>query len=252
MELSLNVVFLTTDDPLYLPAFFDRVLQAWPGTTAVLIVPPLYKNQTTVAAARRYLRTFGFGATCRLALETARAKFARRSVAHTCHRHGTRCADVQDVNSPDVLQLLRDLETDLVVSVSCPQLFKSPLINLPRLGCLNVHGSILPEYRGVLPSFWMLANSEPRAGVSVFFVNEEIDAGDLCGQRTFEIHKPDTMDRLLRKSKSVAADLVLDVLEKIQSGTVTRTPLDVTKGTYYSWPDRAAVKRFRGAGHRLW
>jgi len=144
------------------------------------------------------------------------------------------------------------LGTELVVSVSCPQIFKRPLIDLPERGCLNVHGALLPEYRGIMPSFWMLANDEKRAGVSIFFVNEDVDAGELCGQRAFEIPPGEALDAFLRRSKTVAAELLLDVLEEVEKSTVSRTPLDLSAGSYYSWPDRRAVQRFQAAGRRLW
>lgn len=248
----MNVVFLTTDDPLYLPAFFERVLAARPDTAAVLVVPPLYRNQTALGAARRYLRTFGPRAFCGLAVRTVAAKLRRRSIASTCRAHGVWYADVQDVNDEEVRLFLERTATDVLVSVSCPQILERPLVELPPMGCLNVHGAILPHYRGVLPSFWMLANGEDRAGVSIFFVNETIDGGDLCGQRSFAIGSTDTLDDLLRRSKAVAADLLVDVLERVEQGTVCRQKLDVDAGSYYSWPDREAVRRLRAAGRKLW
>ena len=248
----MNVVFLTTDDPLYLPTFFDRVLAARPDTAGVFVVPPLYRDQTPVAAALRYGRTFGLRATYGLAARTLAARARRTSIRTTCERHGVACFPVDDVNDAGVLDHLVELGTDVLVSVSCPQIFRRPLIELPARGCLNVHGAILPEYRGVLPSFWMLANGERRAGVSVFFVNDMIDGGDLCGQRTFEIGAGDSLDSLLRRSKAVAAELVLEVLDRIEAGTIARQPLDPDGGSYYSWPDRGAVRRFHAAGHRVW
>lgn len=248
----MNIVFLTTDDPLYLPSFFDRVLEARSDVSAVFVAPPLYKNQTARGAAWRYLRTFGVADTWRLATRVASAKLRRRSIEQVCDRHGVQCEPVGDVNAPAFLERLRALGTELVVSVSCPQIFKAPLIELPQRGCLNIHGAILPEYRGVMPSFWMLANGEKLAGVSIFFVNEEIDAGELCGQRIFEIRPEESLDDFLLRSKEVAADLLLEVFGRIDEGSVGRTPLDLSAGSYYSWPDREAVQRFRAAGRRLW
>jgi methionyl-tRNA formyltransferase len=248
-----RIVFLTTDDPLYLPAFFERVLAERAGDTALVsIAPPLYKNQTKRQALWRYCRTFGLRDTAVLARRTAAAKATRRSVAAICERHGVRHARIEDVNAPDFLDDLRSLGTDVIVSVSCPQIFRPPLIELPGKGCLNVHGALLPHYRGVLPSFWMLANGERQAGVSVYFVNEHIDAGDLCAQRVFDISPDETLNEFLIRSKGVAAELVLEVLAQIERGTVPRTPLDLSEGSYYSWPDRVAVERFRAAGRRLW
>lgn len=248
----MKIAFLTTDDPIYLPPFFDRVLSVRSAGSSVFVVPPLYKNQTARGAAWRYFRTFGLGPTWALTRRALDAKIRRQSVARVCARHGVPCESIRDVNDPAFLDRLCATETELIVSVSCPQIFKRPLIELPPRGCLNVHGAILPEYRGMMPSFWMLANGEKRAGVSVFFVNESIDAGDLCGQRIFDIRPDESLDEFLRRSKAIAAELVLFVIEQIESGTVSRIPLDLSKGSYYSWPDRETARRFRASGRRLW
>jgi methionyl-tRNA formyltransferase len=248
-----RIVFLTTDDPLYLPAFFERVLAERAGDTALVsIVPPLYKNQTKRQALWRYYRTFGLRDTAVLATRTATAKATHQSVAAVSERHGVQHARTQDVNAPEFLEELRSLGTDVIVSVSCPQIFRAPLIELPAKGCLNVHGALLPQYRGVLPSFWMLANGERQAGVSVYFVNEEIDAGDLCAQRSFDVSPHETLDEFLIRSKQIAAELVLEALAEIERGTVEARPIDLSRGSYYSWPDRAAAERFRATGRRLW
>jgi methionyl-tRNA formyltransferase len=138
------------------------------------------------------------------------------------------------------------------VSVSCPLIFRTPLIELPPRGILNIHGAILPHYRGVMPSFWMLANGETKAGVSIYFVNEAIDAGEVAGLRIFDIEADDTLDSFLRRSKGIAAELLLEVLGRMDDETVERRPLDLAAGSYYSWPDRGAVERFRAAGRKLW
>ena len=97
----------------------------------------------------------------------------------------------------------------------------------------------------------MLANNEKRAGVSIYFMNEEIDAGDLCGQRTFDVLPDETYDSFLRRSKAVAANLLVEVLHNIEAGIVIRHPLDLSEGSYFSWPDPDSVKRFRAYGRRL-
>jgi methionyl-tRNA formyltransferase len=248
----MNIVFLTTDDPIYLPSLFERVLAAQSDSSTVFVVPPLYKNQTALQAAWRYFRTFGFRATWSLTTRTLGARVRRRSIATVCAQHDVPCEPIRDVNDSAFLDRLRAMGTELIVSISCPQIFARPLIDLPARGCLNVHGALLPEYRGMMPSFWMLANDEKQAGVSIFFVNEDIDAGELCGQRTFEIRPGETLDEFLGRSKAIAAELLLDVLEDIENATASRTPLDLSMGSYYSWPDREAVRRFHATGRRLW
>ena len=123
---------------------------------------------------------------------------------------------------------------------------------MPSLGCLNIHGAILPNYRGILPSFWMLANEEKQGGVSIYMVNEKIDAGDLVSQKTFDIFPEDTLHSFLRRSKAIAADQLLEVINSIEAGNTTRKSLDLSQGSYYSWPAVADVERFRKNGRRLW
>ena len=249
----MKLVFLTTVDPIYLPEFFARVLDTYGAQTqAVYLVPPLYKDQTPAQAVRRYFQTFGIEGVIGLVWRLLQVRVKRQSIEAVCKERGVRAAAVRDVNAPEFLEELGDMRPDLIVSVSCPQIFKKTLIELPPSGCVNIHGSILPNYRGIMPSFWMLANGESRAGVSIYFVNERIDAGDLCGQRIFAIEPTETLDQFLRRSKAIAADLLLETLDAIERGAVTRTPLDLTQGDLHSWPDKESVERFRASGRRLW
>jgi methionyl-tRNA formyltransferase len=250
---DVKLAFLAAADPIYLPNFFDIVLDDFAAQTDyVYSVPPLYKGQSRVHAAWRYYRTFGATAVVGLLNQLIAAQAARNSIKHVCARHGVSHAVVQDVNAPEFVSELAGRHLDVLVSVSCPQIFKRPLLETPSVGCLNIHGALLPEYRGIMPSFWMLANRERRAGVTVYFMNEEIDAGDIAEQRAFDIFPTETLDGFLRRSKAAAAEVLIDVLRSIEIGTLAPAPMDMTKGSYYSWPDVEAVRRFRATGHKLW
>ncbi len=249
----MRIVFFAADDPLYLPDFFRRVLdERGPDTLGVYLTPPLYRNQSRLGAAWRYFRTFGPGAAAKLVGRLLRSRRERRSIAAVCRDRGVPVETIPDVNASEFLDRLKELAPDLVISVSCPQLFRRPLIEVPSRGLLNIHGSILPAYRGVLPAFWMLANGERRAGVTVFLVNEGIDTGDVCGQESFEILPEESLDQFLRRSKALAAGLLLKVISAFEGGTEQPVRLDLTQGSYHSWPDRDAGARFRARGKRLW
>jgi len=250
----MKLTFLTTDDPIYLPGFFDRVLSRWaPDTVAVYVVPPLYKRQTSLQAAVRYMQTFGVIAAVHLVARVLWAKLRGESIASVCARRNIRCESVGDVNAPEFLERMRAEAPDVLVSVSTPQIFKTPLIELPRLGILNIHGAILPQYRGVMPSFWMMANGERQAGVTIYFVDEKIDSGERVALEVFDIEPRETLDQFLRRSKGIAADLLSRVLGRLARGEdIERSQIDLAAGSYFSWPDPPAVRRFRAAGHRLW
>lgn len=249
----MKLAFLTADEPIYLPEFFDRVLTEFGSVTdCVYAVPPLYKGQTPRAAAWRYYRTFGAAAAAGLVRRLLQAKLSRTSIASVCARHGVRCVVATDVNAPEFVEELAEREVDVIVSVSCPQIFKKALLDTPSRGCLNIHGALLPQYRGVMPSFWMLANGEREAGVTVYFMNEDIDAGEVAAQQAFAIIPSETLDGFIQRSKRVSAELLVRVLRELSDGTVPRQPLDVSEGSYYSWPDRQAVRRLLAAGHSVW
>jgi methionyl-tRNA formyltransferase len=89
-------------------------------------------------------------------------------------------------------------------------------------------------------------------GVSIYYVNEKIDAGELCGQRVLEILPGESLDSFLTRSKAIAAELLLEVIGKIEDETIIRSHLNLADGSYYSHSDKEAVKRFRANGHRLW
>jgi methionyl-tRNA formyltransferase len=249
-----NIAFLTIEDPLYLPTFFGRVLPvlARRHTVRVFSVLPLYKDQSVAQAARRYLASFGASATLQLTMRLLRARLANQSISSVCGREGAAYHFVSDVNAPEFLGRLGQDATELLISVSCPQIFRKALIDLPRHGILNIHGAILPQYRGVMPSFWMLANGEKKAGVSIYFVNEKVDAGDLCGQEVFAIDPTESLNGLISRSKRIAADLLLNTIDALEEGTLERRPLDLAVGSYYHWPDAAAVRRFFDSGKRVW
>jgi hypothetical protein len=122
---------------------------------------------------------------------------------------------------------------------------------MPALGCLNIHGALLPEYRGVMPSFWMLANGEREAGVTIYFMNEAIDAGEVAAQQPFEIGPTETLDDFVRRSKRIAADLLVEVLHDVEDGNSSRRSMNLSEGSYYSWPTRDVVQQFRAAGRQL-
>lgn len=260
----MNIVFLTADEPLYLPRFFAQLLKERArDTLAVFTVPSRYGKDTTVKMARKYISAFGVFNFLRLSWRTLCAKLCDRlglgrsrgrsySVAAAAAAHGVRCEHVQRVNDEAFLARLREMKTELVVSVSCPQIFREPLIALPPMGCVNMHGALLPQYRGIAPSFWMMAHGEERAGVTVFFVNRDIDAGDAIEVAEFEIKPDETLDEFIIRSKRIACDVLLRALQKIESGDAATTPIRKEEGSYFGFPTREAYRAFRQRGRRLW
>jgi methionyl-tRNA formyltransferase len=259
----MRVVFVAPEEPLILPLFFDRTLPALGDqVVAVAVVSPIYKNSGWIQQSRRFVRSFGLRW---FAIEVARYSWNKtldavdrlvplgraRSVRAVTRRHGIRLLRLDDVNAPDFIATLRSMDPDLVISVSCPQIFHRPLLDLPRLGCLNVHSALLPKYRGMLPTFWALLNGESETGVTVHRMEEGIDGGDIILQRRVPIAADETLLSLMRKTKRMAADLVLESIKEFDAGTVSPMSNPADEGSYFSFPTRADVDRFRALGRRI-
>jgi methionyl-tRNA formyltransferase len=119
-------------------------------------------------------------------------------------------------------------------------------------GAINIHGSLLPDYQGLLPSFWVLARGETRTGVTVHFIDEHIDHGDIILQELVPICEDDTVHSLVMRSKiGVGKHLLVEAIGLIERGDVTRTRMDMSRARYFSFPDTEAVHQFRALGRRF-
>lgn len=259
----MRIVFFSPDEPFYLPDFYQYVFDHLGSDhdVKVVIVPPVYKNTTRLSLMIRYFRVFGLAETAAMSSNVIKYKVMDRIAGTNGNRNYSLTSVLKkcrvqyvfesDVNSSTNISRLKQWNTELVISISCPQIFKKALIDLPSRGCLNLHGSLLPDYRGVMPSFWMLANGEKEAGSTLFFVNEEIDAGDILVQKQFPVLPEDTLDSFIRTSKRIGAEMVIAGIDMIARDDVHTFPLDMNKGRYFGWPTRQDVKRFIQKGRRF-
>lgn len=248
----MRIVFVTPEEPSVMPVFFRKVIpRLGDEVAAVAVVSPIYKRSSWLRQAKRFAASFGLRAFAVEAAHYALEKAARRSVKGLARSYRTPVLEPADVNAPEFLEQLRRMEPDLIVSVSCPQVFGEELLGLPRLGCINVHSSLLPAYRGMLPTFWVLAEGETGTGVTVHYMSAGIDEGGIIAQREIPIAPDETLQTLMRASKAVAADLVLETIDRFRDGPVPGRPNPVDEGSYFSFPAREDVARFRALGRRM-
>ena len=257
----MRIVFITCDDVFYLPRFFQRVLGDWAAQTAgIAILPPLRSLKVTVQRSWELYGPWGFTVNSfRYAARQAAVRLLpwvpscrRLSVEGVARDHGIPVYTPDSVNAPEFVALVRDqLRPDLIVSVAASQIFKEPLLRIPPAGCINIHGALLPRYRGMLPSFWTLLNGEREGGVTVHYMNPGIDDGAIIAQRRFPIHPGDTVEGLIGRSKALGAELLTEVIGRIARGDVTTLPNEATEGTYYSFPTRDDVRSLRARGRRV-
>lgn len=144
------------------------------------------------------------------------------------------------LRSPEELQLIRRFAPDLVVVAAFSRILKPELLRIPALGCINMHPSLLPKYRGPNPFYWALANGESETGVTVHYVDEGIDSGDIILQRSFRIERDDTEYSLRDKSALIGARLLVEAVGLIRDGLASPQPQNHAEATYFSHPPRGA------------
>jgi len=138
----------------------------------------------------------------------------------------------EKVNTPESVEILRGLNPDLIVVVAYGQMLRPASLNLAPYGCINVHASLLPRYRGAAPIAWAIARGETKTGVTTMYLNERMDAGDLIDQEEVAIESGDTAGTLQARLAGVGGRLLLKTIASIVAGTAVRTPQDEALVTY--------------------
>jgi len=126
------------------------------------------------------------------------------------------------VNNPEFIEKARSYNCDLLVSMSFDQIFKQKILDAARLGIINCHAGMLPFYRGRNVLTWALINDEKSFGITVHFVDEGIDTGDIILQRSYPVIDSDTYQSLLETAYDACADILVDGLKMVQSGVFPR------------------------------
>jgi methionyl-tRNA formyltransferase len=130
----------------------------------------------------------------------------------------------QNVNAPDVVEHIRALGADLHASMSYDQILRPPILDVPNRGTLNCHAGALPFYRGRNPLTWAIINGESEFGVTVHWVDSQIDTGDIVLQQRAPIAEADDFATLLRKAYDLCADTLVRAISLVFAGRDTRKP----------------------------
>ena len=255
----MKIFVLTQEDAFYIPRILDLLLAERRDVVGVAAVPGEMRGRHL----GKYIRMMGLRD---FALQAANLAGHRSldalsrwlptprsySVRGAARRARVPFEEVAKVNAPEFVQRLRAMGVDLVVSIACPQKLGRDLLRVPARGSINLHGALLPRYQGMLPSFWVLAKGEARTGVTIHWMDEQIDHGDILLQAEVEILPRDTMHSLVLRSKvGVGRHLLLEAIRLIEADAAPRRPMDPGQACYFSFPDDAAVAEFRARRRRF-
>ncbi len=254
------------NDPFLLPKVLDKYLREHAGSTVGVNIQSVAQGKRTVfQTAIDLLKMYGpwyfqwkFR---RFIVKKLQGKIVNGVLGSTrvCHtvaavakKYGVKVDESADVNSEAFRAMLRERGVEFIVSISGTQLYKKALRQQTRYGIVNCHGALLPKYRGLMPSFWTLANDEKRGGVSVHYVDRKLDNGPIVVQKSYGIHAHDTLEDIMARGKDLAAEAILECVRKVEEGDLADLmPNPEAQQSHFSMPTKADVKRFRKAGHRF-
>lgn len=129
-------------------------------------------------------------------------------------------------------QDILDLNPDIIVTCAYGQIIPKEILDYPRLGCINVHGSLLPKLRGGAPIHWSIINGDKKTGMTIMYMDVKMDSGDIISQRETEISDEDNLESLYDRMSLIGRDLLLDTLPSIIEGTNSRTKQNEDEVTF--------------------
>ena len=157
---------------------------------------------------------------------------------------------VKNINSNQAIEFIRKLDPELLVSVSCPQRISEELINLAGHGGVNIHSSLLPDYAGLAPYYWVLSKGEKVTGVSVHYMTKNFDAGNILVQKTIRIKPRISAFELFKNLSKLGSSTLFEGVKLALNGETGRTQ-EHSKRSYNSHPTRQSYKELKQRGYAL-
>lgn len=146
------------------------------------------------------------------------------------------------VKTDEFYDQLCELNPDMIVVAAYGKILPKRVLDYPKFGCINVHTSLLPDYRGAAPIQWVVLNGEKKTGATIMFMDEGCDTGDIITQREIELDADETGGSLHDKLAVLGAELLVETLPSVLDGTAVRTPQDHSKMRYFGLIDKSLGK----------
>jgi len=258
----MRIALVTQEEPFYLPPALDALCAARQEDVVALIILPSFNEGLRATAKRLYefygpwdfIRLSGWFIWAKLADHlNSLARLTRPySAVDVAQRYNIPIYQPSKINAAEFVTTLRnEIRPDLLVSVAASQILKKQVLETPPLGCINLHSAPLPRYQGMMPNFWTMVHHEPQAAVTVHYMVEKLDAGDIIVQLPVPIYPTDSLHNLMVRSKQIGIQAIVKAVEQIEQGTIQSQPMDTSQATYSSFPKRIDAQRLRQMGHAL-
>lgn len=136
------------------------------------------------------------------------------------------------LKNEEIIDNIKNLKPDIIVVVAYGKILPKEILDIPKYGCINIHGSLLPKYRGAAPIQWSIINGEKITGVTTMLMDEGLDTGDILLKKEIEILEDDTSESLFKRMSCIGADLLVETIELLEKGALNRTKQDEALSSY--------------------
>lgn len=146
--------------------------------------------------------------------------------------HGIEVYQPERVREAECIEYLRGYQADIIIVEAFGQIIPKAILDMPRFGCVNVHASLLPKYRGAAPIQWAVINGDMVTGVTTMLMNEGLDTGDMIMKKEIIVREDETGGSLFERLSRVGAKLCVETMAAIEAGTATYTPQNDEEATH--------------------
>lgn len=148
-------------------------------------------------------------------------ELAPTPVKETALKHGLKVFQPKRLKDPETIRTLEETPADAIVVIAFGQIVPASILHMKKYGCINVHGSLLPKYRGAAPIQWAVIDGERESGVTIMQMDEGLDTGDMLLKGSVVLDEKETSASLFNKLSALGASLCVEALEKLEKGELT-------------------------------
>lgn len=252
----MKIILITQNEPFYLAKNINYLLNKLDkrievNACVLFDVSPFGKKESFVKKFLKTYKIFGLKFTFYYSIKFIKSILFDNSIERVLKKNSIKIIKLKkNINHPESINIIKNFSPDLLVSILGNQIFKNNIIKLAPKGCINLHTALLPKYRGLMPTFWVLKNNEEFTGVSVFFVDEGIDSGPIIAQKKIRINNKSHAE-LIKITKYLGMELIAEAVRLIINDKVKLISNSDSEMTYYSFPSSNDVKEFINSGNKF-
>ena len=250
----MRIVFLTNSYTCTAVAYIKSLLDEGMEVAGVVLL-----NQTNMGRITAKAKKYGIGHIIKRAVEVIKMRIlsflaaggkkqlrrAQKSIEVLIRENSLKSYKVRNINAKQTIDIIKALNPDIIFVCTLSQILKKDIIEIPRLGCVNIHAGLLPKYRGPASNFWVLYNAEEKTGVSFHSLSAGIDSGDILMQKELDIMPDDTEETLDIRLSDLGAEGIAGLISDIEQAKAQRIPQNEQEATYFSQPSLRQRKELR-------